>query len=108
MAADRKVSVSPEDLLLIKQILSSRVAARIFLILKDARTLNINSIAMKGGCSNGVAVRHLKNMVQLGVIKEEWVGGTHLYRYNMNGAAELLTQTIRMMKDGGEDDRKQV
>ena len=101
MSVPVRIELTPTETLHIHRILSSKIATRVFCLLEGSKSLNINAIALQCRCSNGNAVKHLKDMVKLGVVKEEWIGGQHIYRYVSNEVAKFLGCAIRMMEEGG-------
>lgn len=62
----------------------------LFKVLSREKSLNISSIVRKTGCKDSVAKKHLKNLVKLGAVSDEWIGGNHVFSIKPSEATMLL------------------
>jgi predicted transcriptional regulator len=87
-------TVTPNELVLLHRCLSSRICVRIFQVLRESGVLNISAISRKTGCTNNDGVRHLRTMVVLGVVDEEFYAGRHTFTLKRNDLVELMEKAI--------------
>jgi len=95
-------NLTPEELVLFHDCLCSKVCIRIFQVLLLNKNLNVSSISRKAGCNNDRCIEHLKKMVRLGIVQEEFYAGRHSFALKKEGFTDLMQQAINLMeKDGG-------
>lgn len=99
--ASSRFALTAEDLVLFHRCLSSKICIRIFKTLLNSRVLNISAISRKVGCTNRDGLRHLKNLVKLGMVEEEFYAGLHNFTLKMGGFTELMEQAVEIL-EGGE------
>jgi len=91
-------NLTPEELVVFHECLSSKVCIRIFEALLANGKLNISAISRKAGCSNSDALRHLRNLLRLGIVQEEFYAGRHTFTLRGGDFTDLMEQAITILK----------
>lgn len=89
-------NITPEDLVLFNDCLCSKSCIRIFQILLVDRNLNVSAISRKAGCNNDRCIEHLKKMVKLGIVEEEYYGGRHSFILKKSDFTNLMQKAISL------------
>jgi len=95
-------TLTPTELVLFHECLSSKICVRIFQTLLERRALNISAISRKVGCTNNDGLKHLKNLARLGIVHEEFYGGRHAFTLKGGAFTELMKQAINIMEQKQE------
>ena len=99
MLVSSTFNVTPKDLVLLNDCLCSKACIRIFQILLVDRNLNVSAISRKAGCNNDRAIEHLKKMVKLGIVQEEFYAGRHSFALKKVDFTDLMQQAISIMEE---------
>ena len=91
-------NVTPQELVLFNDCLCSKACIRIFQILLANKNLNVTAISRKVGCNNDRCIEHLKKMVKLGIVQEEFYAGRHSFTLKKGDFTDLMQQAISIMK----------
>ncbi len=91
--------VTPEELVLLNDCLCSKACIRIFQILLANRNLNVSAISRKTGCNNNRCIEHLKKMVKLGIVQEEFYAGRHSFTLKKVDFTDLMQQAISLLEE---------
>ena len=89
-------TITPEQLVIFHECLSSKICVNIIQALLDRSPLNISAISRKTGSTNSDAVKHLKNLAKLGIVHEEFYAGRHTFTVENNQFTELMKQAIKI------------
>ena len=92
-------NLTPEQLVIFQECLSSKVCIRIFQTLLRKRALNISAISRKVGCTNNDCLEHLKKLTMLGIIEEEFYAGRHSFTIKKGNFTELMEQAIKTKEE---------
>jgi len=93
-----RFTLTPLELVVFCECLSSEVCVRIFQTLLEKRTLNISAISRKVGCTNIRGLNHLRNLARLGIVHEEFYAGRHAFTLKKGESTELMRQAIEAME----------
>jgi predicted transcriptional regulator len=91
-------NLTPSELVLFHGCLCSKVCIRIFQVLLENKNLNVSAISRKAGCNNDRCIEHLKKMVKLGIVQEEFYAGRHSFSLKKGDFTDLMQQAISLMK----------
>jgi predicted transcriptional regulator len=91
-------NLTPEELVLFHDCLCSKVCIRIFQVLLANKNLNVSSISRKAGCNNDRCIEHLKKMVKLDIVQEEFYAGRHSFALKKGSFTDLMQQAINLME----------
>ena len=94
--AESRFTLTPEELVVFYECLSSKICVNIFQALLDRSPLNISAISRKTGCTNSDAIKHLKNLAKLGIVHEEFYAGRHTFTIENGQFTELMKQAIKL------------
>ena len=97
-------NLTPNELVIFHECLSSKVCIRIFQALLTNRSLNVSAISRKAGCNNDRCIEYLKKMIKLNMAEEEFYAGRHSFALKKGALTDLMEQTIRLMKKGEKTD----
>jgi len=59
-------------------------------------SVNISGIVRKTGCKDSIALRYLRNLVEVGAVREDWVGGNHVFSIQPGEVTSLLEEAVRL------------
>lgn len=100
---ETKYQISPRDLVVLHECLSSKVCQRIFRLMERHKKLNVSAISRKAGCSNKTSVKHLRSMAKLNVVEEELYRGLHKFALKKGDFTELIDETIKLLEEDKEE-----
>jgi predicted transcriptional regulator len=86
------------ELVIFHECLSSKVCIRIFQALLTNRSLNVSAISRKAGCNNDRCIEHLRKLIKLNIVEEEFYAGRHSFALKKGDLADLMEQAIRLME----------
>lgn len=90
----RSFTITPRELVLFHRCLSSKICIRIFQVFHEHKVLNISAISRKARCTNNDALKHLRNLVLLGIFQEDFYAGRHTFTLNRTLNTELMKKAI--------------
>ena len=90
-------NVTPEQLVIFHECLSSKVCIRIFQVFLLNRSLNVSAISRKVGCNNDRCLEHLRKLAKLGIVQEEFYAGRHSFALKKGEFTDLMQQAISIM-----------
>ncbi len=74
---------------------------RIFQALLTNRSLNVSCISRKAGCNNDRCIEHLRKLIRLSIVEEEFYAGRHSFALKRGAFTDLMAQAIRLAEKGG-------
>ena len=101
MSSPRRYTMSAEDVVRLARILRYKACRSIFKVLRSEGTVNISGIVRKTGCKDSAALRHLRNLIDVGAVREEWIGGNHVFSIQPGEVTTLLEEAVRLREKGG-------
>jgi hypothetical protein len=93
-----RFAVNPKEMAIFHRCLSSKLCVRIFNVLLAEGKLNISAISRKAGCTNNDGIKHLRSMAELGIVKEDFYAGLHMFTLKEGGFTELMKETVGILK----------
>jgi len=96
-----KFTVTPEDVVAIHRLLSSRVFLRLYRALRSEGRMNVSALARKAGCINRRAAALLRILAGMGVVEERFRSGLHIFKIKDGELAELLKRTVEIIDSEG-------
>ena len=97
--AESRFTLTPGELVVFHECLSSKICVNIFQALLDRSPLNISAVSRKTGCTNSDAIKHLKNLAKLGIVHEEFYAGRHNFTLNRVEFTELMERAIKIREE---------
>ncbi len=88
------------ELVVFHECLSSKVCIRIFHALLANRSLNVSAVSRKAGCNNDRCIDHLKKLIKLGIVQEEFYAGRHSFALKKGDFTDLMEQSIMLLEKG--------